>query len=384
MVEIASPYLVPGSPRPASYASTPKAPAPPPQPHIAGIVRSRPPSFVALGGISNASSQPKGNNGVPAPLVQYSPGYPGGLCGARSASSLTGASTPAPSGTLSQGAAHVHQHARVQYRSPAEVQRARDGRASVPTPAPSFMMQQHSASAWKATTPVSPSGMSSASSSQAAWIHGSLPASARPCMHPVQSRMPNQASGRAIADDMSIAFMPYFLIKDMDPFLEVCQQCMEQVKLETLCLSFGVAINRGPHSDMAFCRELYASAEGVIAHLMNIEMLFKEGLCKYGELVSLQIHGPKEELDKLRDDPIVQEMDPEFFELLPGSFEIVELPNPMPTLVEARSLAATRQSSVRAFPQYPPAQSPNRGMSRPTHPAQMFQEPPLVPAPTRR
>jgi hypothetical protein len=77
---------------------------------------------------------------------------------------------------------------------------------------------------------------------------------------------------------------------------------------------------------MAFCRESFLNAEGVIAHLQNIEALFKEGLCKYGELVSLQIHGPKEELDKLRRHAMIEEMCPEFYELMPGSFEVIELP----------------------------------------------------------
>uniref|UniRef100_A0A7S1F2Q6 Uncharacterized protein n=1 Tax=Noctiluca scintillans TaxID=2966 RepID=A0A7S1F2Q6_NOCSC len=135
-------------------------------------------------------------------------------------------------------------------------------------------------------------------------------------------------SNRAIAADMSVAFMPYFLIKDkeMDNFFEVCNQCIEQVKSETLCLSYGFAISTGSQNNMAFCRELFANAEGVLAHLQNIELLFKDGLCKYGELVSLQIHGPKVELDKLREDPVIQEMNPEFYELMPASFEIIEIP----------------------------------------------------------
>lgn len=154
----------------------------------------------------------------------------------------------------------------------------------------------------------------------------------QPMMFQEQGQLMEAApvSNRAIAADMSVAFMPYFLIKDMDNFFEVCNQCIEQVKQETLCLGYGFAISTGPQNNMknnmAFCRELFANAEGVIAHLQNIELLFKEGLCRYGELVSLQIHGPKAELDKLREDPVIQEMNPEFYELMPGSFEIIEIP----------------------------------------------------------
>lgn len=139
-----------------------------------------------------------------------------------------------------------------------------------------------------------------------------------------------------------MAFMPYFAIKDAENFFEVCNRCIEQVKSESLCLGYGFSVSAGPHQNMAFCREAFLNAEGVIAHLENIEVLFKEGLCKYGDLMSLQIHGPKAELDKLREHPMIQDIVefmpgswhqlpgfspcPEFYELMPGSFEVIELP----------------------------------------------------------
>merc|ERR1712118_440338 len=130
--------------------------------------------------------------------------------------------------------------------------------------------------------------------------------------------------GRATAEDTTVAFTPFFTIKDAGNFFEICNRCIEQVKSESHCLGYGFSVCAGPYQNMAFCREAFLNAEGVIAHLHNIEVLFKEGLCKYGELVSLQIHGPKEELDKLREEPMIQEMAPEFYELMPGSFEVIE------------------------------------------------------------
>jgi len=131
---------------------------------------------------------------------------------------------------------------------------------------------------------------------------------------------------RATAEDRTVAFMPYFAIRDAENFFEVCNHCIEKVRSEPLCLGYGFSVSAGPHQNMAFCREAFLNAEGVLNHMNNIEVLFKEGLCKYGELVSLQIHGPKEELDKLRDDPMIQEISPEFYELMPGSFEVIEFP----------------------------------------------------------
>lgn len=135
-----------------------------------------------------------------------------------------------------------------------------------------------------------------------------------------------QASSRKTAEDSTVSFMPFFAIRDAENFFDVCNRCIEQVKDEPLCLGYGFSVSAGPQQNMAFCRESFLNAQGVISHFHNIEILFKEGLCKYGELVSLQIHGPKDQLDKLREDPMIQEMCPDFYELMPGSFEVIELP----------------------------------------------------------
>jgi hypothetical protein len=137
--------------------------------------------------------------------------------------------------------------------------------------------------------------------------------------------------------------MPYFVITDTENFFEVCNRCIEKVKSEALCLGYGFSVCAGPQRNMAFCRESFLNAEGVIAHLQNVEDLFKEGLCKYGDLVSLQIHGPKEELDILRQHPMIEEMCPEFYELMPGSFEVIELP-----IRHIREAEASRSSTPRS------------------------------------
>jgi hypothetical protein len=136
----------------------------------------------------------------------------------------------------------------------------------------------------------------------------------------------NQGPRFELVDDRTIAFMPFFAIKDAERFRETCNRCIEKVKDETLCLGFGFSLSAGPQGEMAFSRESYVNAEGLIEHLQNIEILFLEGLCRYGQLVSLQVHGPKDELDKLRQHPIIQELGPQFYELMPGSFEVIELP----------------------------------------------------------
>lgn len=58
------------------------------------------------------------------------------------------------------------------------------------------------------------------------------------------------------------------------------------------------------------CREGYADAEGALAHLENVDALLKQ-LLGMAELTRLEVHGPGEELDKMRE-PLT-ELNPAYF-----------------------------------------------------------------------
>jgi hypothetical protein len=60
-------------------------------------------------------------------------------------------------------------------------------------------------------------------------------------------------------------------------------------------LFYGFTVN----GDEVFCREGYTDAEGVLAHLDNVGALLAEAL-KTADLARLELHGPAEELDKLK------------------------------------------------------------------------------------
>ena len=64
---------------------------------------------------------------------------------------------------------------------------------------------------------------------------------------------------------------------------------------EPKCLHYEFTIN----GDVVFCREAYADAEGVLAHLENVGALLGEML-KLSDLARLEIHGPAAELEKLQ------------------------------------------------------------------------------------
>lgn len=131
---------------------------------------------------------------------------------------------------------------------------------------------------------------------------------------------------RVFAEDTSVHVLPYYQVKEVDAFFEVCNQAIETMKVEKECLKFGFTVGAGQTGNMAFCRASFASAEGVLSHFQTLETLLKEGLCRYGELLSLQIHGPRAELDKLEADPMIREMNAEMYELLPGSFITMDVP----------------------------------------------------------
>lgn len=75
---------------------------------------------------------------------------------------------------------------------------------------------------------------------------------------------------------------------------------IEKTATEERNLFYGFTIN----GDEIFCREGYAGAEGALAHLDNVGTLLAEVL-KISDLIRLEVHGPAEELEKLKE-PLAQ------------------------------------------------------------------------------
>merc|ERR1719191_1474432 len=88
---------------------------------------------------------------------------------------------------------------------------------------------------------------------------------------------------------------------------------------------------------MVVCREAYRHAEGLLIHMHNIGPPLQKAL-SMAALVSLQIHGPRNELRKLQE-PLAR-LRPEYFVLEPGS----KVFNPLP--------AGTRDTSVTLYPHF--------------------------------
>lgn len=110
--------------------------------------------------------------------------------------------------------------------------------------------------------------------------------------------------------DTCCSIVPYFNVSHdkLEAFKDICEQFVETTHAEPKCLYYGFSFD----GDTAHCREGYADAEGVLAHLENVGSLLEDAL-KISELTCLEIHGPEEELRKLRE-PLAH-LKPRFFTL---------------------------------------------------------------------
>ena len=111
-------------------------------------------------------------------------------------------------------------------------------------------------------------------------------------------------------NDKCCSIVPYFRVASgkLDAFKKLCDQFVAKANEEPKCLYYGFCFD----GDQVHCREGYADAEGILAHLQNVGALLDEAF-KIAELTRLEIHGPEEELAKLRE-PLAH-LKPQYFVL---------------------------------------------------------------------
>ncbi|MCK3853524.1 hypothetical protein [Pseudomonas sp. W2Jun17] len=104
--------------------------------------------------------------------------------------------------------------------------------------------------------------------------------------------------------------MPYFEIPErhLEAFKAYCAVFIEKTSKEPGCLYYGFSFN----GTQGHCREVYSDAQGLLNHFVNIAELNSEAF-HLASIVRYEVHGPREELDKLRG-PLAF-MKPQFFEL---------------------------------------------------------------------
>lgn len=113
-------------------------------------------------------------------------------------------------------------------------------------------------------------------------------------------------------DDRCVTIQPHFAIKpgEADAVRGYLEKFVALARTEPACLYYGFSFC----DDKFYCREGYADGDGALAHLANVGPLLQELLGSgKAELTDLQIHGPEQELAKLRK-PLA-EMNPSFWVL---------------------------------------------------------------------
>jgi quinol monooxygenase YgiN len=110
--------------------------------------------------------------------------------------------------------------------------------------------------------------------------------------------------------DKCCTIVPYFNVpaENLTTFKKLCEAFMEKTSTEPKCLYYGFSFD----GNLAHCREGYADAEGLLAHLENVGALLQDAL-KIAEIARLEVHGPEEELAKLRGP--LGSLNPQFFTL---------------------------------------------------------------------
>lgn len=106
----------------------------------------------------------------------------------------------------------------------------------------------------------------------------------------------------------AVSLHPYFQVQEgkLEAFKETMKEFVTRTSQEESCLYYDFAVC----GDVVACREAYVGAAGVLRHLENVGSCIEEVLT-FSELIRLEVHGPAEELDKLRT-PLA-DLNPEFF-----------------------------------------------------------------------
>jgi len=110
--------------------------------------------------------------------------------------------------------------------------------------------------------------------------------------------------------DTCCSIVPYFKVHDgrLAEFRALCERLVEETRAEPGCLYYGFSFD----GDEVHCREAYADAAAMLAHMDHVGALIGEAL-EMAALARLEVHGPEEELARLKEP--MDELDPKYFVL---------------------------------------------------------------------
>ena len=99
--------------------------------------------------------------------------------------------------------------------------------------------------------------------------------------------------------DSCVSIHPYFTVPEekLDEARVYCERFVELTKNESLCLYYGFSIS----GNEIHCREGYQGGQGLLAHLENVGDLLGEFIEKLAPVTRLEVHGPADELEKVKE-----------------------------------------------------------------------------------
>lgn len=111
----------------------------------------------------------------------------------------------------------------------------------------------------------------------------------------------------------AVSINPYFKVQTgkLDDFKELMKTFVARTSTEETCYYYDFTVCE----DIVFCREAYKGAAGLLAHLENVSAYIEQAL-GFAELIRVEVHGPKAELDQLRE-PLA-DLSPDFYEHIIG------------------------------------------------------------------
>mmetsp|Transcript_27018 Transcript_27018/g.45007 ORF Transcript_27018/g.45007 Transcript_27018/m.45007 type:complete len:131 (-) Transcript_27018:60-452(-) len=123
----------------------------------------------------------------------------------------------------------------------------------------------------------------------------------------------------AFIEDTCVSLAPKFKIKEGKTVADISVHMDKMVSLvkanePLLCNEY--AFTFSADNKTFCCRESYASANGVLAHLENVGAVLGAVLETTADLIEIEVHGPAAELAKLKE-PLTH-LNPTFFELKTG------------------------------------------------------------------
>ena len=113
--------------------------------------------------------------------------------------------------------------------------------------------------------------------------------------------------------DTCCTLVPYFDVpaENLQAFKALGPKFVAKTRSEPGCMHYAFSFS----GNTAHCREGYANADAVLAHLQNVGELLGEAL-KIAKITRLEVHAPAAEIEKLKG-PLAS-LKPQFFVLEEG------------------------------------------------------------------